>query len=342
MQQNNYNYYLYHHGILGQKWGKRNGPPYPLGSSDHSTSEKKAGWRKSLDKQGGSSHTKNNKASKNADSAEKDGFHLTDKQKKALKIGAAAVAASLAAYGAYRLAKSGKLNELAAIGKTRVDGMLGKKAGSAGDDSIISDKIRQLSSETGFKLHSSMPSIEESCRRANPDYDRDDLKYRNNCGKAVVADILNNMGLNVKAKGMYNFEKDGMTFFDVLRPFKGSTIEEHIISKSALVSAEACKNDLSNKLLSYCGGKEKAMGILRAEVIIPENMRNKIRTTGHFMKWQIENGKVVFSNSQVGNTDIDNWFIGMANEKVNRLIEFSRLDGLNIDDLLIEQFVENI
>ncbi len=38
----------YHHGILGQKWGKRNGPPYPLGTSDHSASEKKAGWKKSL------------------------------------------------------------------------------------------------------------------------------------------------------------------------------------------------------------------------------------------------------------------------------------------------------
>lgn len=39
---------LYHHGILGQKWGHQNGPPYPLAAGDHSQSEKKAGWKKSL------------------------------------------------------------------------------------------------------------------------------------------------------------------------------------------------------------------------------------------------------------------------------------------------------
>lgn len=40
--------YLAHHGILGMHWGRRNGPPYPLDAADHSQSEKKAGWRKSL------------------------------------------------------------------------------------------------------------------------------------------------------------------------------------------------------------------------------------------------------------------------------------------------------
>lgn len=34
--------YLVHHEILKQKWGVRNGPPYPLRGGDYSVSEKKA------------------------------------------------------------------------------------------------------------------------------------------------------------------------------------------------------------------------------------------------------------------------------------------------------------
>ena len=45
---NDWRDYLAHHGILGQRWGKRNGPPYPLSYGSHSASEKKAGWRNSL------------------------------------------------------------------------------------------------------------------------------------------------------------------------------------------------------------------------------------------------------------------------------------------------------
>lgn len=37
---------LRHHGILEQRWGKRNGPPYPLGGGDYSQAERKAIYKK--------------------------------------------------------------------------------------------------------------------------------------------------------------------------------------------------------------------------------------------------------------------------------------------------------
>lgn len=39
-------YELYHHGILGQRWGKRNGPPYPLRGGSYTKSEKEAIYKK--------------------------------------------------------------------------------------------------------------------------------------------------------------------------------------------------------------------------------------------------------------------------------------------------------
>lgn len=116
-------YYLYHHGIKGQKWGKRNGPPYPLGKNDHSASEKKAGWQKSLDKNDKGDSTDKPKGK----------WHLSDGQKRAIKIGATAVATTLLVYGTYKLGKTGKLNELAEFGKNKVNEFLAKKKDSKTD-----------------------------------------------------------------------------------------------------------------------------------------------------------------------------------------------------------------
>lgn len=91
--------YLCHHGILGMKWGDRNGPPYPLGAEDHSSSEKKAGWRASL----------------------------TNEQKENLKtvakITAGVVLGATVVGGTIYLAKTGKLDDVISTGKQLVGKM---------------------------------------------------------------------------------------------------------------------------------------------------------------------------------------------------------------------------
>ena len=147
--------YLAHHGILGMKWGHKNGPPYPLGASDHSSSEKKAGWKKSLgggrneslyDRKISKYRKKQNEYATNAEDIKSQGYgesyaydylnkkankykakadkieqrknrRLTDNQKKALKIGATVAVAALATYGVYKVSKDPRVKALINVGK---------------------------------------------------------------------------------------------------------------------------------------------------------------------------------------------------------------------------------
>lgn len=108
---------LSHHGILGQKWGKRNGPPYPLGAEDHSARERKAGWRASLkksvsEKSSGIKNTGERFKKKLVDKAVRSQTFgsvkskwdsLDEDKKRKIKTGLAIAGTVLVAYGAYRL-----------------------------------------------------------------------------------------------------------------------------------------------------------------------------------------------------------------------------------------------
>ena len=70
---------LYHHGILGMRWGDKNGPPYPLDAGDHSAAERKAGYKKSIG--GGRNESLYDRKEKRNQDETSDVKKVSDKQK---------------------------------------------------------------------------------------------------------------------------------------------------------------------------------------------------------------------------------------------------------------------
>lgn len=99
--------YLQHHGIVGQKWGHRQGPPYPLDPGKHSSAEKKAGWRKSLDDGDKKEDKKSVKKSSPKPKQELSDEDKEARRKAVMKKVAIGMAIGVGSVAAVSLAKSG-------------------------------------------------------------------------------------------------------------------------------------------------------------------------------------------------------------------------------------------
>lgn len=348
---------LYHHGILGMRWGKKNGPPYPLGASDHSASEKKAGWRKSLDKSSKSKQTKNKSTKKSDHTSDEKNHSLTDKQKKAIKIGAAAVATSLMAYGTYRLAKSGKLDKYIEKGKTKVNEFLSREKNKTAssqsfqkhqnsnlfDGSTLDDEIfnfgKQAAWQTqktnqfagGIKKLARPETVNERIKNTNPLWFRNgDKSGKHNCVFCGIAAFLRGQGYDVTAKGSI---KSNDTIQVVEKCFKGAKILDGIAVKFGRSRADAAE-----MLVNKFGQNAEGLCSIQWRNSDPNAPR-----VGHCFNWIIKNGIVEFFDAQTNRDDNvvskHYWARNLIDPQGSMAL--IRLDGCEINKDVIFEYVEN-
>lgn len=287
-----YNPPIAHHGILGQKWGKKNGPPYPLDPSDHSAREKKAGWRKSLNKSSGDNQTSKKK------------FQLSDKQKTALKVAGALAIAGAVAYGGYKLKNSG-LNR---------EELLSRINGKCSTD-VLGQKVEIPK----FKV--TEENVQSCAANVNP------TRSGTNCGSCATATVFNMMTgehrqalsevpehmRGIKSNGEKTLGYDPDKLIDCFEGGSWTNISP------ALQNRKAISDELEKTILSYGEGSK---GIFYSE---------RIRKTfsGHYFSWTVLNGKVNVVESQPSRegivwnknfySDVGQMFDPMYDVKVARL-----------------------
>lgn len=287
---------LYHHGINGMKWGKRNGPPYPLDYKSHSRAEKQQNSRSSLSVYTTSTFKKSYKSAKTKEETDKqhkenierinksDNSNLaktalrknetdiynrklsdiTDSKyfKTAVKLGVTA----LAVYGTYKVAQ--------VIGRKSIMNMM-----SSDFDEMFFDRTFRTLDDIP-KL-SKTESVEEAMKYINPNFDSGmAFGYNQNCMCCTTSLVMRLKGYDVSASASVH----GWLENTIPNMFNSAIINH--------ADAYKCKN--INDLISVMvkNGENGSYG----NFIITWN--KEFGGGGHSILYYIENNTVRFFDSQ--------------------------------------------
>ena len=214
---------LSHHGIKGQKWGVKNGPPYPLDYEDHSSAEKRKNSKSVI---GGEPE-----ANKKKRSIDKE---LLKKVGKGVLITAGVVALGATAYSAIA---SGQFDDLIASGQA----YFSSAAANAVNPKQLGKSIKQIDKEMVASINSEIANTKPG---------------QVNCFHTTTSYILNSLfGQNTKALGYFGVDElSGMQLKD------GRSID---LFKSIFdnISIDSVKNQSYDSVFSSL--KPGSTGIIR-------------------------------------------------------------------------------
>lgn len=268
---NDYRSYLAHHGIMGQKWGIRNGPPYPLGFSDHSSAEKKFLSSTTY----GSSNKSDSKPKPTKDDMDHSKSDKTELATYLAWLGFDIVTLNpyglaydihRAAHAAHAEVKTRKVEKMRA--QSRVD------------------------KKTGLHVKSREFSEKEDMYMVNPSFKNFDKNTKNNCMLCTTAYDMRRRGYEVSA----NKASRGYKEEDALRWYKNSKLST-VQKPTALSFKEA-----------FLGNKNLTEKVTRELVKQGEGARGNLMLSwnvqggGHSVVYEIKDNKLILRDCQDGRT----------------------------------------
>ena len=331
------NDYISHHGILGQRWGTKNGPPYPLGSGDHSASEKKAGWRSSLSGnspvryRGKTNYTvidkfkENREANKYVKDARNKGASETEITKH-VRENSAKSDLSEGMSEAMWLALGIATMNPALIAQVAARG--GMAAGAAIKEKKSEERKKNLEvdSKTGFHKKDKEYTKDEDTKAVNPGVWNYDANTKNNCVLCSYTYDLRRRGYDVTA----NKTTVGYTPEEIKDFYPKAKVEtgyKAIDKKSEQASHARAMLGMNKELANSTMDKIKKQG---------DGARGVLFVTfdspyaGHAVNYEVDNGNVIIRDCQVaktyGNDKKSTKFLKSCGSA-----EFARLDNVDFN-----------